>query len=153
MTLPLLCLKRLTCGPLWTDASPLKTSTRAWPTAVKNGFFSWVAASRSLSSIRPRSSQRSTKSILRCGVPTAWCDSSSAALSMVEGAKEKSYTKLPPKEEAVITSFCPPTAISWKTKASHPLKALHSHYDWVLISNYNKYMICIKLYIILIESN
>ncbi|KAL0152981.1 hypothetical protein M9458_051713, partial [Cirrhinus mrigala] len=48
--------------------------------------------------------------------------SSSSALTSVDGAEDKGYEKLPPLDESVATHLCPPTAIGWKTKASHPSK-------------------------------
>lgn len=48
--------------------------------------------------------------------------SSSAALTMVDGLKEKGYTKLPPLEEALAVHLCPPAARGWKTKAAYPTK-------------------------------
>lgn len=41
---------------------------------------------------------------------------------MVDGVKEKVYTKLPPLGEAVAAHLCPPTARDWRTKATHPNK-------------------------------
>ncbi len=40
----------------------------------------------------------------------------------VDGAEEKGYEHLPPLDESVATHFCPPTAIGWKARASHPSK-------------------------------
>lgn len=59
-----------------------------------------------------------------------WCapfpvhdhSSSSAALSTVDSTEEKGYTKFPPVEEAVAVHLCLPTAIGWKTMASHSSK-------------------------------
>ncbi|KAL0161810.1 hypothetical protein M9458_041206, partial [Cirrhinus mrigala] len=48
--------------------------------------------------------------------------SSSSALTSVDGAEDKGYEKLPPLDESVAAQLCPPTAIGWKTKASHPSK-------------------------------
>ncbi|KAL0147769.1 hypothetical protein M9458_056912, partial [Cirrhinus mrigala] len=48
--------------------------------------------------------------------------SSSSALTSVDGAEDKDYEKLPPLDESVAAHLCPPTAIGWKTKASHPSK-------------------------------
>ncbi|KAI2645948.1 hypothetical protein H4Q32_025302 [Labeo rohita] len=48
--------------------------------------------------------------------------SSSSALTSVDGADDKGYEKLPPLDESVAAHLCPPTAIGWKTKASHPSK-------------------------------
>ncbi|KAL0176639.1 hypothetical protein M9458_028969, partial [Cirrhinus mrigala] len=48
--------------------------------------------------------------------------SSSSALTSVDGAEDKGYEKLPPLDESVAAHLCPPTAIGWKTKASHPSK-------------------------------
>lgn len=51
-----------------------------------------------------------------CNRPT------SAALSTIDGAEEKGYEKLRPLEEAVAVHLCPPSAIGWKAKVSHPSK-------------------------------
>ncbi|KAL0203812.1 hypothetical protein M9458_001830, partial [Cirrhinus mrigala] len=48
--------------------------------------------------------------------------SSSSAVSSVDGAEEKRHDKLPPLDESVATHLCPPTAIGWKAKATHPSK-------------------------------
>ncbi|KAL0161520.1 hypothetical protein M9458_045245, partial [Cirrhinus mrigala] len=48
--------------------------------------------------------------------------SSSFALTSVDGAEDKGYEKLPPLDESVAAHLCPPTAIGWKAKASHPSK-------------------------------
>ncbi|KAI2646291.1 Platelet glycoprotein V [Labeo rohita] len=48
--------------------------------------------------------------------------SSSSALTSVDGAEDKGYEKLPPLDESVAAHLCPPTAIGWKAKASHPSK-------------------------------
>ncbi|KAI2664125.1 ORF V: Enzymatic polyprotein [Labeo rohita] len=48
--------------------------------------------------------------------------SSSSALTTVDGAEDKGYEKLPPLDESVAAHLCLPTAIGWKTKASHPSK-------------------------------
>ncbi|KAL0147865.1 hypothetical protein M9458_056824 [Cirrhinus mrigala] len=48
--------------------------------------------------------------------------SSSSALISVDGAEDKGYEKLPPLDESVAAHLCPPTAIGWKAKASHPSK-------------------------------
>ncbi|KAL0173136.1 hypothetical protein M9458_033447, partial [Cirrhinus mrigala] len=48
--------------------------------------------------------------------------SSSSALTSVDGAEDKGYEKLPPLDKSVAAHLCPPTAIGWKTKASHPSK-------------------------------
>ncbi len=45
--------------------------------------------------------------------------SASAALT---SAEEKEYERLPPVNESVAAHLCPPTAIGWKAKASHPSK-------------------------------
>lgn len=41
---------------------------------------------------------------------------------MVDGVKEKGYTKLPLLEEAVAAHLCPPAALGWKTKTAHLTK-------------------------------
>ncbi|KAI2646366.1 Titin [Labeo rohita] len=48
--------------------------------------------------------------------------SSSSALTTVDGAEDKGYERLPPLDESVAAHLCPPTAIGWKAKASHPSK-------------------------------
>ncbi len=48
--------------------------------------------------------------------------SASAALTSVDGAEEKGYEHLPPLDESVAAHLCPPTAIGWKARASHPSK-------------------------------
>ncbi len=45
-----------------------------------------------------------------------------AALTSVDGAEEKGYKHLPPLDESVDAHLCPPTAIGWKARASHPSK-------------------------------
>ncbi len=45
--------------------------------------------------------------------------SSSAALTTVDGAEEKGYSKLPPLEEAVDAHLCPPSALGLKAHAAH----------------------------------
>ncbi len=49
-------------------------------------------------------------------------NSSSSAVTTVDGAEEKGYGKLPPLNESVAVHLCPPTAIGWKAKAAHPSK-------------------------------
>lgn len=48
--------------------------------------------------------------------------SASAALTLVDGAKDKGYEKLPPLDESMAALLCPPTADGWKAKAAHPSK-------------------------------
>ncbi len=48
--------------------------------------------------------------------------SASVALTFVDGAEEKRYEHLPPFDESVAAHICPPTAIQWKVRASHPSK-------------------------------
>ncbi len=50
------------------------------------------------------------------------CPSASVILTSVDGAEEKGYEHLPPLKESVATHQCPPTAIGWKARASHPSK-------------------------------
>ncbi len=38
------------------------------------------------------------------------------------GAEEKGYERMPQLDESVAAHLCPPTAIGWKAKASHPSK-------------------------------
>ncbi len=48
--------------------------------------------------------------------------SASSALTTVDGAEEKGYERMPHLDESVAAHLCPPTAIGWKAKASHPSK-------------------------------
>ncbi len=48
--------------------------------------------------------------------------SASSALTTVDGAEEKGYERMPQLDESVTAHLCPPTAIGWKAKASHPSK-------------------------------
>ncbi len=48
--------------------------------------------------------------------------SASSALITVDGAEEKGYERMPQLDESVAAHLCPPTAIGWKAKASHPSK-------------------------------
>ncbi len=48
--------------------------------------------------------------------------STSSALTTVDGAEEKGYERMPQLDESVAAHLCPPTAIGWKAKASHPFK-------------------------------
>ncbi len=48
--------------------------------------------------------------------------SASSALTTVDGAEEKGYERMPQLDESVAAHLCPPTAIGWKSKASHPSK-------------------------------
>ncbi len=48
--------------------------------------------------------------------------SASSALTMIDGAEEKGYERMPQLDESVAAHLCPPTAIGWKAKASHPSK-------------------------------
>ncbi len=48
--------------------------------------------------------------------------SASSALTTVDGAEEKGYERMPQLDESVAAHLCPPTAIGWKAKASHPSK-------------------------------
>ncbi len=60
----------------------------------------------------------------------SWCSpyssrirpSASVALTSVDGAEEKGNKHLPPLDESVAAHLCPPTAIGWKTRASHSSK-------------------------------
>ncbi len=49
--------------------------------------------------------------------------SDSAALISVDGVEEKGYEHLPPLDESVAVHLCPPMAIGWKARASHPSRA------------------------------
>ncbi len=46
--------------------------------------------------------------------------SASSALTSVDGAEEKGYE--PPLDKSVAAHLCPPSAIGWKARASHPSK-------------------------------
>ncbi len=48
--------------------------------------------------------------------------SASSTLTTVDGAEEKGYERMPQLDESVAAHLCPPTAICWKAKASHPSK-------------------------------
>ncbi len=48
--------------------------------------------------------------------------STSTALTSVEGAEEKGHEHLPRLDESVAAHLCPPTAIGWKARATHPSK-------------------------------
>ncbi len=48
--------------------------------------------------------------------------SASSALTTVDGAEENGYERMPQLDESVAAHLCPPTAIGWKAKASHPSK-------------------------------
>ncbi len=48
--------------------------------------------------------------------------SASSALTTVDGTEEKGYERMPQLDESVAAHLCPPTAIGWKAKASHPSK-------------------------------
>ncbi len=48
--------------------------------------------------------------------------SASVDLTSVDGTEEKWYEHLPPLDESVAAYLCPPTAIGWKARASHPSK-------------------------------
>ncbi len=64
----------------------------------------------------------------------SWCTpyssrirpSASVALTSVHGAEDKGYVHLPPLDESLATHLCPPTAIGWKARASHPSKPCRS---------------------------
>ncbi len=43
-------------------------------------------------------------------------------LTSVDSTEEKGYDSLPPLDESVAAHLCPPTAIGWKVKATHPSK-------------------------------
>ncbi len=48
--------------------------------------------------------------------------SASSALTTIDGAEKKGYERMPQLDESVAAHLCPPTAIGWKAKASHPSK-------------------------------
>ncbi len=49
--------------------------------------------------------------------------SASSALTIIDGAEEKRYERMPQLDESVAAHLCPPTAIGWKAKASHLSKS------------------------------
>ncbi len=65
-----------------------------------------------------------TTSSQNCGAPllVSHPPSASVALTSIDGAEDKGYERLPPQDESVAAHLCPPTAIGWKAKASHPSK-------------------------------
>ncbi len=77
-------------------------------------------------------SQRSSPFFLKVHdeLTKSWCapyssrigPSASAALTSVDAAEEKGYEHLPPLDESMAAHLCPPTAIGWKARASHPSK-------------------------------
>ncbi len=50
------------------------------------------------------------------------CTSASSALTTIDGAEAKGYERMPQLDESVAAHLCPPTAIGWKAKATHPSK-------------------------------
>ncbi len=48
------------------------------------------------------------------------CLSTSATLTSVDGAEEKGYEHLAPLDESEAAHLCPPIAIGWKARATHP---------------------------------
>ncbi len=48
--------------------------------------------------------------------------SASSALTSIDGAEEKGHEHLPPLDESVAAHLCPPMAIGWKARTSHPSK-------------------------------
>ncbi len=38
--------------------------------------------------------------------------------------KKEGYERMPQLDESVAAHLCPPTAIGWKAKASHPVQAM-----------------------------
>ncbi|KAI2655719.1 Transposon Ty3-G Gag-Pol polyprotein [Labeo rohita] len=65
-----------------------------------------------------RSSLRSTRNSPDPGAPPT----QRACVPRLPPPSHKGYEKLPPLDESVAAHLCPPTAIGWKTKASHPSK-------------------------------
>ncbi len=49
--------------------------------------------------------------------------SASSAITIIDSAEEKRYERMPQLDESVAAHLCPPTAIGWKAKASHPSKS------------------------------
>ncbi|KAI2644409.1 Platelet glycoprotein V [Labeo rohita] len=80
----------------------------------------WGAV-RPLANGPPRSFQRSTRNSPGHGAPPTR-RACILRLPPPFGDKDKGYEKLPPLEETVAAHLCPPTAIGWKAKASHPSK-------------------------------
>ncbi len=54
--------------------------------------------------------------------------SASVALTSIDAAEEKGYEHLPPLDESVAAHLCPPIAIGWKVRASHPSKPCRATY-------------------------
>ncbi len=54
--------------------------------------------------------------------------SASVALTSIDAAEEKGYEHLPPLDESVAAHLCPPIAIGWKVRASHPSKLRRATY-------------------------
>ncbi len=61
--------------------------------------------------------------------------SASSALTIIDGAEEKRYERMPQLDESVAAHLCPPTAIGWKAKASHPVQVMQDHFStrWTLL--------------------
>ncbi|KAA0721247.1 hypothetical protein E1301_Tti018144 [Triplophysa tibetana] len=66
----------------------------------------------------PNSPGHSAHPIRPCLRPSSY-----STLTSVDGAEEKGCEKLPPLYESVAAHLCPPSAIGWKAKASHPSKS------------------------------
>ncbi len=77
------------------------------------------ANARHPSSLKFMTSSRYCGTSLTC---LASGPSASAALTSVDGTEEKRYERLPPLDESVAAHLCPPMAIRWKARASHPFK-------------------------------
>lgn len=60
------------------------------------------------------------KNLPWCSAPLSSPDS--AALTTVDGAEDRGYSKLPTLEEMVAAYLCPPSALSLKVHAAHPSK-------------------------------
>ncbi len=46
--------------------------------------------------------------------------SASSDLTIIDGAEEKGYERMPQLDESVAAHLCPPAAIGWMAKATHP---------------------------------
>ncbi len=98
----------------------LRSSLAAgWTSGFSRGA-SWPTRQRS-SPFFPEVHDKLTKS-WRAPYSSRIRPSASSALTSVDGAEEKGYEHLPHLDESVAAHLCPPTAIGWKARASHPSK-------------------------------
>ncbi len=100
--------------------SPLRSHLAAgWTNVFSRGAIKPPANARHPSSLKFMTSSRYCGTSLTC---LASGPSASAALTSVDGTEEKRYERLPPLDESVAAHLCPPMAIRWKARASHPFK-------------------------------